>query len=108
MVLELIKSVNLTDNKGNQIFGTRDEILKFETTVYENNAAALALANKQQVTSRTKHWSVKFHFFWFHINESTNNMKVVKVESSKQKADYLTKGLIKDVFENCRKLNQGW
>jgi hypothetical protein len=108
MVMELVKNVDLVDNEGTEIFGTRTKVLEFETTVYEDNAAALSLANKQQVTSRTKHWCVKYHFFWHHINDLNQRLKVVKVETTKQKADYLTKGLTKDMFENCRRLNQGW
>jgi hypothetical protein len=108
MVFELLSNVELVDDKGAEVFGTRAQALEFETTVYKDNAAALSLANKQQVTNRTKHWCVKFHFFWHHVNDESNNLKVVKVETTKQKADYLTKGLSKDLFENCRKLNQGW
>jgi hypothetical protein len=108
MVLELVQHVDLIDDKGNRVFGTRARALEFKTTVFEDNAAALSLANKQQVTSRTKHWCVKYHFFWHHINDETNNLSVVKVETTKQKADYLTKGLSKDLFESCRYLNQGW
>ena len=108
MVLELVQHVDLIDDKGNRVFGTRAQALEFKTTVFEDNAAALSLANKQQVTSRTKHWCVKYHFFWHHINDETNNLSVVKVETTKQKADYLTKGLTKDLYENCRRLNQGW
>ena len=108
MVLELVANVELVDNMGSEIFGTRTKVLEFETTVYEDNAAALSLANNQHVTSRTKHWCVKFHFFWDHINDNSKNLSVVKVETRKQKADYLTKGLTKDLYENCRHLNQGW
>ena len=80
----------------------------FETTVHEDNSSALNLAKKQKVTSRTKHYLVKYHFFWSHINEPRNNIKVVRVPTDEQRADYLTKGLTRDVFENCRQLNQGW
>jgi hypothetical protein len=80
----------------------------FETTVHEDNSSALNLAVKQKITSRTKHYLVKYHFFWSHINEPKNNIKVVKVPTDKQRADYLTKGLTRDLFENCRLLNQGW
>ena len=108
MVLELVANVELVDNMGSEIFGTRTKVLEFETTVYEDNTAALSLANNQHVTSRTKHWCVKFHLFWDHINDKSKNLSVVKVETRKQKADYLTKGLTKDLYENCRRLNQGW
>ena len=107
-LLELIKTVDMVDDQGGWPFGTRDELLKFQTVIHEDNSAALSLAVNQKVTSRTKHWCVKYHFFWTYVNDPTKNTKCVKVATKEQKADYLTKGLTKDLFENCRLLNQGW
>ena len=107
-LVELINEVKAVDNKGNYPFGTNDVLKKFPTVIYEDNSTALSLAKKQKVTSRTKHWCVKFHFFWSYVNHKEKNTTCVKVATDKQKADYLTKGLTKDKFENCRKLNQGW
>jgi hypothetical protein len=81
------------------------------TTIHEDNNSALTLATKQQVTSRTKHYLVKWHFFWSHVKSESNpdgTIEVKHVDTKFQKADYLTKGLTKDLFENCRRLNQGW
>ena len=81
------------------------------TTILEDNNSALTLATKQQVTNRTKHYLVKWHFFWHHVKTVSNPAGTIEVEhvaSKDQKADYLTKGLTKDLFENCRRLNQGW
>ena len=81
------------------------------TTIFEDNNSALTLATKQQVTSRTKHYLVKWHFFWSHVKSESNpdgTIEATHVDTKFQKADYLTKGLTKDLFENCRRLNQGW
>ena len=107
-VLEMIESVKMVDPNGKLPFGTNKDLTSFKTVIYEDNNTALTLAIKQKVTSRTKHWCVKFHFFWSYINDEKNHISCVKVASSEQKADYLTKALSKDLFENCRKLNQGW
>ena len=107
-LVELINEVKAVDKKGNYPFGTNEELKKFPTVIYEDNSTALSLAKKQKVTSRTKHWCVKFHFFWSYVNDKDKNTTCVKVATDKQKADYLTKGLTKDKFENCRNLNQGW
>ena len=104
----MINEVKAVDDKGNYPFGTNDVLKKFPTVIYEDNSTALSLAKKQKVTSRTKHWCVKFHFFWSYVNVKDKNTTCVKVATDKQKAGYLTKGLTKDKFENCRKLNQGW
>ena len=107
-MLEMINQVTMKDNEGNSPFGNRDKLKTFETIIHEDNSSALSLANNQKVTSRTKHWSVKFHFFWSHLNDPKNYMKCIKVDTKEQRADYLTKGLTRELFENCRKLNQGW
>ena len=49
---------------------------------------------------------MRFHFFW--SNVENGEVVVKKVKTSRQQADYLTKGLPRSVFKNCRKFNQGW
>lgn len=108
VVHELISNVDAVDASGQACLGTRNQLLEFSTRIYEDNSTALSLALNQKVTSRTKHWCVKFHFFWSHLNDQSKNMKCLKVDTTLQRADYLTKGLVRETFENCRKLNQGW
>ena len=104
----MIDTVDMVDATGKRPFGSKTDISSFQTVVHEDNTTALGLAVNQKVTSRTKHWCVKFHFFWSYVNNVKNNTRCVKVDTKEQKADYLTKGLTKDVFERCRFLNQGW
>ena len=104
IILEFIKHLKL----GKGFLKCQDEPAKFKTVIFEDNSTALNLATKQKITSRTKHWCIKWHFFWSHLNDQTKNMECRKVDSKNQQADYLTKGLSKDAFEHCRKLNQGW
>ena len=81
------------------------------TTFHEDNSSALSLANNQRTTNRTKHYSLKWHFFWSHVKSPSNpngTLTYVKVGTLKQRADYATKGLVRDLHENCRLLNQGW
>jgi hypothetical protein len=107
-MLELIDNVDMIDNQGKSPFGTRQSLRLFKTRIYEDNSTALNLATKQKVTSRTKHWAVKFHFFWSHLNDKDKNMECLKIETKEQRADYLTKGLTRELFQHCRELNQGW
>ena len=107
-LLELIKAVDMVDAHGRRPFGDKNKLCSFPTVIHEDNSAALSLAVNQKVTSRTKHWCVKFHFFWSYVNNKDNNTSCVKVDTKEQRADYLTKGLTKDTFEHCRFLNQGW
>ena len=107
-LLEMINAVDAVDSQRKRPFGTREDLRAFRTVIHEDNAAALSLAVNQKVTSRTKHWCVKFHFFWSYINDIKHNTSCVKVDTKSQRADYLTKGLTKENFERCRFMNQGW
>jgi hypothetical protein len=85
-----------------------DNVASFRTTVWEDNAGALQLANMEpgRVTPRSKHYAIKYH--WFRSHLKPNHIEIHKVDSSQQKADILTKGLTKDKFESIRKLLCGW
>ena len=72
---------------------------------HEDNSSALSLATDQRITSRTRHYAVKWHFFWEHVRSGT--IQVVKVPTEDQCADYLTKGLVREIFERCHLLSQG-
>ncbi len=79
--------------------------------VFEDNQGALFLATNQRITSRTKYFHVKWHHFWSHVSQDggkDGKIVVEKVESSQQAADYLTKPLPRELFENNRKIIQGW
>jgi hypothetical protein len=88
-------------------FGEVDNIT-IRTTVWEDNAGALTLANLEpgRITPRSKHYAVKYH--WFRSHLQPNDIKVIKIETSKQKADILTKGLGTTKFLEIRKLLCGW
>ena len=78
----------------------------FKATVYEDNMGAYYLANNQRLTPRSKFFALKLHHFWHAIN--SQQASVVTVESSKQNADYLTKGLPRETFVANRHRVQGW
>jgi hypothetical protein len=73
---------------------------------FEDNQGAFLLATAQRITNRTKYYAVKFHHFWGHVKEGL--VDVLKVDTTVQRADGHTKGLVREVFERIRKLNQGW
>ena len=99
MLLEFVQHVRIPQN-----FGTVGSLIS--TTVHEDNSSALMLATEHRITNRTRHYNVKWHFFWDQVKDG--HVKVVKVPTQDQCADYLTKGLVREVFERCRRLNQGW
>ena len=79
-----------------------------KTTVHEDNTSALTLANDQKITNRTRHYQVRWHFFWSILNDPSNNLSIEYCSTDLQQADYLTKMPAREIFERCRKLVQGW
>jgi hypothetical protein len=73
---------------------------------FEDNQGAFLLATNQQLTARTKYYLVKWHHFWGHVKDGI--IEVCKVATEDQRADGHTKGLVRNIFERIRKLNQGW
>jgi hypothetical protein len=89
------------------VLGPRELLMSsISCTVFEDNNGALALATNQRITARTKYFHVKWHHFWYAV--TAGDIHVVKVSTQDQLADYLTKGLPREVFEHIRKLVQGW
>lgn len=39
----------------------------FHAEVFEDNSSAFMLANNQQLSPRSRHLNVKWHWFWEHI-----------------------------------------
>lgn len=79
--------------------------------VFEDNNAALQLAVNQRITSRTRHYQVKWHHFWTNVKRDdgeTPDILVMRVESALQDADYFTKGLPHETFVANRRRVQGW
>lgn len=80
--------------------------IRTHSRIFEDNNAALGLANSPRITPRSKHIAVKYHFFRSHVEDG--NLQVVKIDTREQKADILTKGLTRTIFETIRKLLMGW
>ena len=68
--------------------------------------AALSIDTNQQLTSRSKHFSVKYHHFWESVKNGS--IKVEKIDTKEQNADYLTKGLPHETYHANRRRVQGW
>jgi hypothetical protein len=73
---------------------------------FEDNQGAYLLATGQRITNRTKYYLVKWHHFWGHVKDGT--LEICKISTDLQRGDGHTKGLVREVFEKIRKLNQGW
>jgi Reverse transcriptase (RNA-dependent DNA polymerase) len=85
-----------------------DDVTTIRTTVWEDNAGALSLANLEpgRSTPRSKFYAIKMH--WFRSKLEPNNIQILKIDTAQQKADIFTKGLQKIKFFISRKLLCGW
>lgn len=86
----------------------QDHLTSFKTTIHEDNQGAMKLANLEpgHNTPRSKHYGVRTH--WFRSHLKPNHTEVVYIETKKQWADILTKGLTREAFEAVRYLFCGW
>lgn len=78
------------------------------TTAYEDNSAALSLANNQRLTSRTRYYHTAAHHFWQYVNDPKEKLSILPCETNLMDADILTKAKPKAPFEENRKRVQGW
>ena len=79
---------------------------KVHATAHEDNTSALSLATEQRLTSRTRHYHCRWHFFWQKVQDGS--VEVIYCDTAEQEADYLTKPLVHDKFVANRKRVQGW
>ena len=80
--------------------------LRTHSTVFEDNNGALALANSPHLTPRSRHFATRYHHFKSHVKDGT--IKIIKIDTTLQEGDLMTKACPKIVFERLRKLLMGW
>jgi hypothetical protein len=73
---------------------------------FQDNQSSHLLATTHRITNRTKYFLVKWHWFWHHVDKG--HVDIDRINTLLMRADGLTKGLVRDLFEKNRKLNQGW
>jgi hypothetical protein len=96
-------------------FGLDELRASIHTRVMEDNQGALYLATNQRLTSRTKYFHTKWHHLWAWVTSDPaeasgpdSKILIEKVDTTLQGADYLTKSLPREVFQNNRRIIQGW
>jgi hypothetical protein len=75
------------------------------STVYDN-AACLKFAQTGQLSPRTKHIAVPYH--WFRSKVASLDTSIVAVSINKQLADTFTKGLCVTTFQATHLILMGW
>jgi len=83
------------------------DVSDIKSTIFEDNNGCIGLASSPRITPRTKHIAVKYHWFREHIG-SDQGITLTHVDTTEQKADIFTKGLVREKFEHVRQLLMGW
>jgi hypothetical protein len=104
---QLLPVRDLLQEIGGHLGIERDQLANV-ICVWEDNNAALKLANAPYPTMspRTKHIACKYH--WFREHLIPGEIEVLRIDTKLQKADIFTKGLVKLEFESKRKMLVGW
>ena len=80
-------------------------------TIFEDNQDAYHSAMNQKLYICTKYF-VKYHFFWSYVHRDEKNpggwLVSIKCSTELMNAEYLTKGLVRTVFDANRQRVQGW
>ena len=102
LVLDTLEQLGLTANSKPTI----------RCKVFEDNQGAYLLAVNQKLSPRTKYFWVKYHFFWSLVYHKGRNPRgwliIEKCDTKLMNADYLTKGLTRELLEANRKRVQRW
>lgn len=67
-----------------------------------DNQSVIRLSKNQQFHNRTKHIDIKFHYIQEQIEKGM--IEIVKVHTTENVADMLTKPVVQAKFEHCLRL----
>ena len=77
-------------------------------TIHENNTSCITMAQSQRFTPRTKHISLKYHWFKSFLKGSNKLLDIKYVHTKEQTADICTKPLAEPLFLHLRRKLSGW
>ena len=101
-VIDLVKQVEST------VGLPPKECAKMHVTIHEDNAGALILAKTipPQATPRSKHYTIKTH--WFREQIILCGISIIECSTLEQLGDIFTKCIPQAQFEYLRKKLMGW
>jgi hypothetical protein len=87
---------------------TFQDAAQLHVKIHEDNVGALALGKLEprRMTPPSKHYALKYHWFWEQIGP--RRIELVKIDTNIQLGDLFTKGLTSVKFSNLRKKLMGW
>ena len=100
-LMNLLKELNSVMN-----FGMKED--DFQCTLYEDNTSCITIAGTHKFTPRTKHISLKYHWFRSFTKGPNKLLNIKYINTREQTADILTKPLDEPLFTYLRKKSNGW
>ena len=76
--------------------------------LFEDNTSCITIAEGKKFSPRTKHISLKYHWFRSFLSGPNKLLEIQYVNTKEQVADILTKPIDKELFESLRKKSNGW
>jgi hypothetical protein len=105
-LLQEVHRLSLIKLSSTNIFNITRTPTLAATQVFEDNEACIVLAHSETTKVRTKHIALKWHHFKDQIKQGF--IKVVKIHTTLNWADIMTKPLGRQKHESLRKLIMGW
>ena len=103
---ETIPLMQLLKEMQSHNFPIETSVPDVKCKVFEDNSGALEIARTHKYRPRTKHLNVKLHHFRDYVTRG--DIRIYKIGTLDQLADYLTKPVPLDILLPLRKSVQGW
>jgi hypothetical protein len=105
---DLFPSIDVTREISKAFSIELSDTAQMHVKIHEDNVGALALGKLEprQMTPRSKHYAIKYHWFREHIRPG--NIELVKISSEDQLGNIFTKGLSRVLFSHLQKKLMGW
>jgi hypothetical protein len=103
---EVIPIMNLLKEMRDHGFQVNPKTPKIKVKVFEDNSGALEMAKNHKYRPRTKHLNNRLHHFRDYV--SRGEIEIVKIDTSNQLADILTKPVTVDILVRLRRKVMGW
>ncbi len=104
---DLVPMIDVTNEICSALHLILSDTTEMHVKIHEDNVGTLILGQLEprRMTPRSKHYAVKYHWFWEHL--IPRKTQLVKIASTDQLGDTFTKGLDKITFQRLRKMLMG-
>jgi hypothetical protein len=104
---DLFPLIDVTNKICSALHLTLSDTTEMHVEIHKDNVGKLILGQLEprQMTPRSKHYAVKYDWFWEHLIPQKNQL--VKIAAADQLGNIFTKGLDKPAFQRLQKMLMG-